>query len=341
MGTFLVFRTDKIGDLVLTLPVAEAIKEAKPGARVAFVVSPETSEIARACPFVDTVVEHSESRNSLLGALGLARQLRRTGADTAVFARPTLTGALATLLAGVPARAGTAYRYYSLLFNRRVREHRKHAGKHEIEYNLNVLAAVADLRARIYTPKIVVPAAAKAYAERALGQLGLRSKSFVIVHPGSAGSARNLPARSFARLADLIEGGLKINVLVTAGPREAEAVRRLDGYRKIRSRLLVGAPGLLCLAGVISEACVFVSGSTGPMHLAAAVGTPTISFFSPARSSSPRRWQPAGAIKYVISPPVPECPKCIGSRCCYYDCMERINVDEVVASTEALLKTCR
>lgn len=341
MRTFLVFRTDKIGDLVLSLPAAEALKEATPGVRVAFVVSPAISEIARACPFVDRVIEYDESRRSMPAILQLARDLRSTGAETAFFLRPTYASALAAILAGVPTRVGTAYRCYSFLFNKRVREHRRYAEKHEIEYNLNVLSAAVDLKSRAYAPRIVVPATSKAYAEEVLGELGLKRKSFVIIHPGSAGSARNLSTRSFAKLADLVEDRLRIRLLVTAGPADGNVVREMDRSRKTRSRTLMGAPNLLDLAGVIGEACVFISGSTGPMHIAAAVGTPTVSFFSPARSSSPRRWQPAGAIKHVISPPVPECPRCIGSRCRYYDCMERINIDQVVRFTQALLTTCR
>jgi ADP-heptose:LPS heptosyltransferase len=339
--TFLVFRTDKIGDLVLSLPVAEALKEARPGARVAFVVSPGTSEIARACPFIDDVIDFDEAHRSVPAILELARALKAAEARTAVFLRPTFAGALAARIARVPARVGTSYRYYSLLFNRRVREHRRQAERHEIDYNLGVLAAAVELKSRAYTPKMVVPAASRDYAARALAQMGLRRKSFVIIHPGSAGSARNLPAKSFARLADIVEGRLRIDTLVTAGPADAEAVREMTCSRKIRSRTLIGAPSLLDLAGVLAEACVFISGSTGPMHVAAAVGTPTISFFSPARTSSPRRWQPTGAIKHVIMPPVPECPRCVGSRCEYFDCMERIDVDQVVRSTETLLATCR
>lgn len=341
VGAFLVFRTDKIGDLILSLPAAEALKEAKPGARVTFVVSPRISEIARGCPFIDAVIEYDETSSGVPAVLRLARDLRAVGAETAFFLRPTCPSALAALLAGVPTRVGTAYRYYSLLFNKRVREHRRYAERHEIDYNLNVLAAALDLKSRAYTPKIVVPAASRDYADKALEQLGLRRKAFVIIHPGSAGSARNLPVRSFAKLADLIEGKLKISLLVTAGPTDGDVVREMDGSRKIKSRTLIGPPTLLGLAGLIAEACVFLSGSTGPMHIAAAVGTPTVSFFSPARSSSPRRWQPAGAIKHVISPPVPECPRCIGSRCQYYDCMERIDIEQVVRSTEKLLTTCR
>ncbi|GAF81003.1 unnamed protein product [marine sediment metagenome] len=111
----------------------------------------------------------------------------------------------------------------------------------------------------------------------------------------------------------------------------------MDSHRSARSLTLTGIPRLLDLTAVIAQAKLFVSGSTGPMHLAAAVGTPTLSFFSPVRSCSPRRWGPMGATGTVILPPVPECPTCKGDTCEYFDCMALIGEDKVVEALRAIL----
>jgi heptosyltransferase-2 len=334
---YLVARTDRIGDLILALPVAEAIKESNPAAEVHYLVSPLTSEIARSCPFVDGVIEYDEDRRDLGALSDLVRDLRSLKPGVAIVLRPTLRVAAACLLAGISRRVGTAYRYYSLFFSTRVREHRRFADKHECEFNLNILRAILDIGDKDYRPRIVPDDQAARYSEKALAGLSLAQQGFAIVHPGSRGSARNLPLEAYARLADLIESRFKIRVLVTAGRDEAAIVDEMDALRERKSLRLTEIPRLLDLAAVIGRSRLFISGSTGPMHLAAAVGVPTLSFFSPVRSCSPRRWGPVGDRNVLLMPPVPECPTCKGASCEYFDCMDRIEPDRITRELEALL----
>jgi ADP-heptose:LPS heptosyltransferase len=337
LAGYIVVRTDRIGDLILSLPVAEAIKQGDPGAEVYYVTSPRTSEIARACPFVDGVIEYDESTGGIGPVFDLARAVRALGPETALVLRPTLRVSLALALAGVPRRVGTAYRYYSFLFTRTVREHRKFAEQHEAQYNLSCLRAVLDVGDGTYTPVIKMDAAAGGFAREAIKERDLEHKRFVIVHPGSGGSARNLTPKSYARLADIIESRFALRILVTAGKDELPLVDELDSHRSRESLRLTGIPRLLDLAAVIAQARLFVSGSTGPMHLAAAMGTPTLSFFSPVRSCSPRRWGPMGDAVTILMPPVPECPTCKDDTCEYFDCMEMIEEAGIVEALSAIL----
>jgi len=336
---YIVSRTDRIGDLILSLPVAEAIKQGDPGAEVYYVTSPRTSEIARACPFVDGVIEYDETSGGIGQVFELARAVKALGAETALVLRPTLKVALAFALAGIPRRVGTAYRYYSFLFTRTVREHRKFAEQHEAEYNLSCLRAVLDVGDGRYSPVIRVDGAAESFARESMKERDLEHKGFVIVHPGSGGSARNLTLRSYARLADIIESKFALRVLVTAGKDELPLIDEMDGQRSRESLRLAGIPRLLDLAAVVAQARLFVSGSTGPMHLAAAMGTPTLSFFSPVRSCSPRRWGPMGDAVTVLMPPVPECPTCKGDTCEYFDCMDMIEEAGIVEALRGVLGT--
>jgi ADP-heptose:LPS heptosyltransferase len=283
------------------------------------------------------VIEYDETSGKPSTVLELIRAVRTLRPETAVFLRPTMKAAVAFLLAGIPRRVGTAYRYYSLLFNTRVKQHRKFAERHELEYNLDCLRAVMEVKDRTYTPKIEVDASADSLAGKVMDERGLKAKDFVIIHPGSGGSARNLPLRSYAWLADFIESTYKTRVLVTAGQGELDLVAEMDTHRSGRSLMLTGIPRLLDLAAVIGKAKLFISGSTGPMHLAAAVGTPTVCFFCPVRSCSPRRWGPVGDQNTIIMPPVPECLTCRGSACEHFDCMALIGQDRILAALTPLL----
>ena len=339
MKRFALIRTDRIGDLVLSLPVAEAIKEASPGSYIAFVVSPYNAAIARACTFVDDVIEYEEKADRPGGLVRLTRALRSGAFDAAVFMRPTLRAALAAALAGVPVRVGTAFRFYSLLFTHRVREHRKHAEKHESQFNMGLIASVLGPQRAGHRPRIEIDPASRRFAEGVMRDLGLERRNFALLHPGSGGSARNLPPGGYAWLADYIEGELGMKTVFTSGPGEGPLIERIDSLRGTQSLKVPGPAGLIDLAGLIENAAVFISGSTGPMHIAAAVGTPTLSFFSPVRSTSPRRWAPLTDRGRVLMPPVPECPTCIGEKCEYYDCMDLIERTAVREAARALLKS--
>ena len=99
----------------------------------------------------------------------------------------------------------------------------------------------------------------------------------------------------------------------------------------------VGYAGPLAHAALLGEADVVVSGSTGTMHLAAALGTATVGVFAPIRASSPARWGALSARARFVLPPVPDCERCIGARCPWWDCMDRIGVDSVEGLVRAAL----
>jgi heptosyltransferase-2 len=79
-----------------------------------------------------------------------------------------------------------------------------------------------------------------------------------------------------------------------------------------------------------------VSGSTGPAHIAAGIGVPTVSLFDPRRNQLPTRWQPLGQ-GIVLRPDVPTCEKCVYEACPYWDCLNRISVEDVVNRVRQVL----
>src|SRR5216117_487910 len=127
------------------------------------------------------------------------------------------------------------------------------------------------------------------------------------------------------------------------GPVASETTTRLSAITAINSRSvsspiksctrvqdLMGLLTLRELMAVMAESRVVVSLATGPMHLAAALGIPTVSLFDPRRNNSPARWQPLGK-GTILMPDVPTCEKCIYEACPYWDCLDRITVESVVA----------
>jgi heptosyltransferase III len=96
---------------------------------------------------------------------------------------------------------------------------------------------------------------------------------------------------------------------------------------------------LKVLAAFIGRARLFVSNSTGPLHIAAAVGTPVIAFYPPIRECSARRWGPLAEKQVVFTADNATCSRCHGGPCQGNDCMDQIKVEDVLASARTLLAT--
>jgi heptosyltransferase-2 len=320
----LIVRPDGIGDLVLSLPVASQLRELLPGVRIGFLTSPITAPVLERHPDVDYVrtVRVSDQLSTLRAAFS-------GGVDAAIFLKPFRRLMWAAYLSRVPIRVATGYRWYSVLANRRVFEHRSDFMRHESDYNVEMLKGLGLTPRAVRRPTLRLTEEERSAGERRW--LGL-PRPRVVVHPGGR-SARRWRPEHFRDLAfRLAPNGF--GLVLTGNDRE-----RMEFERDTLSTVAVPA-GISNLMGhlsvrelmaVIANADVVVSGATGPAHLASAVGTPVVSLFDPRRNNLPVRWKPLGS-GLVLRPDVPTCDKCIGEVCPYWDCLDRITVDHVMTA---------
>ena len=328
----LVVRSDRIGDLVLTLPMVAALRRAYPGASVTGLLAPRVAPLA-AC--TDLFHEVLEDPGDLLG---LAGRLRDGAFDLAVFpyAKPRL--ALAAWLAGIPRRVGNGLRVYSPLFTDRVRVHRSRPPLHEADYCLRLLEPLGLPEA--HAPQEDVPALRPsppgAGADLA-GDLGLEPAGFVLVHPGGGGSAGRPDPETFATLAararDLMLPDAPI--VVTSGPGEEPLVARCVKALP-EARPLPPPKDLPELVALTSQAGLFLAGSTGPLHVAAASGAPTIGFYPWKASQTAERWSPRGPRAVTVSPPRQGCAACQAGTCTAPACFGRIPPEAVARAVREL-----
>jgi len=321
----LVIRTDRIGDVVLSLPVVVSLRKRYADARIFMLVQPEVRDILDNHQDLDGVILDNDNHR-LSGFFRLAASLRRERFDAAVLLHPTLRLAAAMFMARIPIRIGTGYRLYSFLLNRRVFEHRKHSIRHEAEYNLSLAAA---LQGKIKPVQFHLPVSKKAGEKilKMIRESGI-TKNYVVIHPGSRGSALDWPAERFFQLGELISKHLKYPVIVTGSKGEQEALKVL--VRKYESSVIsfVGALTLKELVALLASAGLVIASSTGPLHLAAAAGTTVLGFYPPFRAANVRRWGPFGQTENVLVPPVSDCARCKGSKCEHWNCMSMIQVEE-------------
>ncbi len=317
----LLVRPDGIGDEILSLPVASALRQLMPGCRITFLSSAYAAPVLAHHPALDDIwtVDGTEPFDRLV-------ELFRNKIDAAIFLKPFRRLMMAAWRAGVPRRVATGYRWYSIFANRRVFEHRSDFTKHESEYNLGLLRGLGLEPGPAIRPRLIVTTEEREWATRALA--GVASPR-VVLHPGGF-AARRWASRHYWELAQRLssEG---MGVLLTGnqaeGDRFAEEVGRpseqANGVRNFMGRLSVRQ-----LMAVIAQSQVVVSGATGPAHMAAALGAANVSLFDPRRNNLPTRWAPLGR-GVVLRPDVPTCERCVYEACPYWDCLDRLSVEEV------------
>jgi heptosyltransferase III len=324
----LVVRTDRLGDVILTLPMVAELRDWYPDAFLAMMLNRYTGEIVRGNRSLDEIIWDAPASGKETSS-ALLETIRARKFDTVFVVHPTPRLAWLAARAGIPERIGTGYRFYSFLFNRKVYEHRKDAQFHELEYNLHMLRALRpEFSGNGVVPKydISIDPAADAAVRKHLGGVGA-DQPLIVLHPGSGGSAHDWPRTHFARLAGLVGGEKRYRLVVTGGAREEVLVREIAAAGKTELAF-AGSLSLPELAALYAMARVVVGNSTGPLHLAAAVGTRVIGLYSQITAMSPARWGPYTERKRVFVPSRPvDCSECKRGAPCV--CMAGITVEQV------------
>jgi len=326
----LLVRPDGIGDVLLSLPVATQLRKVLPDVTIGFLTSPTVAPLLERHPDVDYVrtIRFTDPLSEL-------RRAFSQGVEVAIFLKPFRRLMWAAWLARVPIRVATGYRWYSLLANRRVYEHRSEFSKHESEYNVEMLSGLGLSPQGVTRPTLVVTDEERSAAEVSWAHLPRRR---VVIHPGGLSARRWRPEHYRDLAVELARTGY--GVVLTGSQMEKsqfdqDVLSPVSLPAGIHNRM--GELSLRELMAVIASTQVVVSGATGPAHMAAALNVPTVSLFDPRRNNLPVRWKPLGT-GFLLRPDVPTCAKCIGKVCPYWDCLDRITIDKVVAVIDQAIK---
>lgn len=334
LKNILIIRTDRIGDLILTLPMASAVKKKYPNVIVSFLVRAYTAGLLKGHPFVDEVITLAEKNGKPDTATNI-NNLKNRKFDTAIAVSPDFTVAMILFRAGIPVRIGTGYRWYSFLFNEKIFEHRKTAEKHEAEYNFGLLRPLGitePLTEDSADYSLQVDTRSLENVRKILSEEGV-PESFIIVHPGSGGSAVDLPVKKMRLLVRLFAEKTTFGIVLTGSEKEVNLCSELEVHG--RTSNLAGRLNLPSLTALSSISRLFIANSTGPIHIAASLGIPTAGFYPKITVCSPRRWKPYSAKNLVFTPPL-ECSNCTREQCEKLDCMNTIDIDYVF--NEIMLK---
>lgn len=334
----LIVRTDRIGDVVLSLPLSSIIKKHYPNSKVSFLLRSYTSALAQNNPSIDEVIVLEEKNGKAY--INKNVRLLKKRFDACIVAYPTFRLALILFLSRIKIRIGTGYRWYSFLFNKRIYEHRKYAKYHELEYNVHLLRMIGINE--YVNPKNVIynlypSKQSKEKVEVELKALGISPlKSMIILHPGSGGSSIDLPLDKMKELVIKISQELDVEILITGSESEKELCSSLIVSEKTKN--LAGKFELPELIALINKCNLLIANSTGPLHIAAALGKYVISFYPNVKVCSEERWGPYTDKKVIFKPKLNE-KKSDERYCEENNCMSTIDINEVFNSVKKIIST--
>ena len=333
----LIVRNDRIGDVVLSLPLAGLIKKRYPDCKITFLLRNYTKDIANGHPNIDKVIILKED-NGRIPVWKNVNQLKKGSFDASIIVYPTFITALIIYLARVKFRVGSGYRWYSFLFNKKVFEHRKYAEKHELEYNVNLLK-VFGIEESISTKNVLydihINKTSMEKVDKILTDSGVEfEKKIIIVHPGSGGSAIDLPIEKFSVLVNNLSLLDEANIIITGNEDEKNICSTISANTNAID--LSGKFNLSEIICLISLSEIFISNSTGPIHIAAALGISTVGFYPKIRACSPERWGPYTQNKVIFTPEI-ECNDCTREQCERLNCMNSIDIENVTKEVAKLI----
>lgn len=324
-GTIILSRPDALGDAVVTLPMAGLIKQVSPDTRVIIVCSRYAQAVWRQCSHADEVITLEDLERG--DGAGILREAK---ADAIVHVFPHRRVAALAKEAGVRLRIGTSHRlWHWWTCNRLVRFSRKRSNSHEALLNMKLLESFG-VKAPGSTAELIPLIGLKAPDPSEKVKALLRAdRKHLVVHP-LLGSGVGWGLSNFAALVQAVDP-LRWQVIVTGTSAEAERYRTALPMDSPHVTDAGGQLDLVELMMLLGASDAMVAGSTGPLHIGAALGLRAIGLFSMRRPIFPARWHPLGIDAHALVHD-PACADCAQGRPCA--CITRIPVSRVLGLLE-------
>jgi heptosyltransferase-2 len=338
----LISRMKFIGDIVLTTPVIRSVRLAFPGAYIAYMGDSAAVTLLEKNPWLDEIIPFDFSKPTLLEQPRVSWLLRGRRFDLAIDLFGNPRSALLMYLSGAKKRVGPRRSGRGLLYTIRVSDDGR--PKTAIAFHNQYLEAAGIEPVASRTEIFLTEKERKEGREEVARALGDPSfcdpgRRVIGIHPGATWPAKKWFPERFAGLADAIHEKHRIPVVVTAGPGDAASIDAVRRAVHVPFALIPELP-LRRLAAVIAGCSAFVSNDAGPMHIAAAVGTPTLGIFGPGEENI---WFPYshGDGHTALRRDVP-CHPCHLDVCNregngFMECMRLLTIDAVLSAVEQVL----
>lgn len=273
----LVIRTDRFGEFLLNIPALRALKEAYPQAQLTLAVNKDVRDLAECIEYSDRVVIWDND---------FRKNLRKERFDVCVVLNPTKEAHWAAFVAGIPVRVGYD-RKWGILLTHKVPDRKDLGLKHEVESNLELVGLIgAATEDRFVSLKKLPEYNNSIYA------------GAIAIHPYTSDKLKEWKFERFQRLADRLSDELGLKVLIVG---KDESGNKVFGKENQMVTDLINKTSLVELAQILKQCKLLITCDSGPMHLAAAVGTPVVALFrNDLPGKTALRWGPWGKGHIVI-----------------------------------------
>jgi 3-deoxy-D-manno-octulosonic-acid transferase/heptosyltransferase-1 len=333
----LIVKLSAIGDVIHTLPSLAALRRLYPEAHITWVVEEAAAELINNHPCLNEVIvsrrkswakdlQNGQIRRPLREIKSFLTALHKRPYDLVIDFHGLLKSSIIVLLSGGKRKLGydSLQELSSLFYNEKISEDmNKHAVDRYLDFPRYLGASINNVEFTLpLTPET------EATGQLLLDQCGLENKKFIAINPVAYWETKLWDDNKFAKLADLIAANLNIKVVFTGS--EKESIEKIIGLTKSETVNLAGKTSLLDLACLYKQAMMVITTDSGPMHLAAAVGTPVIALFGP---TDPVRTGPYGKGHTIIKTDL-ACSPCFLKKCPTKKCMQDISPEQVLEVIE-------
>ncbi len=335
-------RLDYLGDVLMTTPALRALR-ADGQRHVTLLTSPGGASVAAYVPEIDDTIVHAAPWLKHGGPadaqtdLSMIERLRAGAFDAAViftvYSQNPLPAALMCHLAGIPLRlAHCRENPYRLLTHWIPETEPEHHVRHEVRRQLDLVASVGAHCREHESLSFKVPGQARTRVHKLLAARGI-SSGYVLLHPGASAASRRYPPAQFRAAAQLIAQSAGRPLVFSGSAGEAALIEEIRSGLP-DSHSLVGRLDLGELGALVADAHVLVSNNTGPVHLAAALGTPVVDLYA---LTNPQHtpWQVAARVLFEDVP----CRYCYKSICPqgHHRCLAGVTPERVARAALELL----
>jgi heptosyltransferase-2 len=327
-----------LGDLVMSLPAMRAVRRAFPSAHLAVLVKKELSGFFDGANWLDELIPYS--LGSGLGALGararIIGQLRSRGFDLAVVMPNSFDSALWIAAAGIPRRAGYIADFRGAMLTHKAYPPADALDGHQVRYWLAMLRETLGIEGDAGEFALRPDEANVARMRAWLGERRTRpGDPLIALAPAAAyGPAKEWPAAKFAALIDLLAREFGAEAVLVGAPSERARCEQVAAMSRAGAIVAAGETSIGELIAILSLTHAFAGNDSGAMHIAGALGIPTVAIFG---STNPDRTGPLGPRTRVILHRL-DCSPCLARTCRFghYNCLVQVQPAEVIDSLRAL-----
>lgn len=288
----LIIRPDHLGDVLLSTPAIRALKHKRPDISIHVLCGEWSAGVLANYDEIDTVLTlpfPGFNRSAPSGglpnpyrqAITSGRMLRKIGYSSAIIMRPDhWWGAMLAFFAGIRERIGyNLHNVAPFLTTALAHEH-----QHVVKQNLQLVENwTGELQSDQIQYTFPVVQEDRDYIDSYLGDWHIpKDKPIICIHAGSGASIKLWDARKWAKVADMLTSQFSASIVFTGSASEVFIINNIKQYMTEKAYIMAGSTNLGQLAALYHRSLAVLGSDSGPMHLAAAVGTPTITLFGPA-----------------------------------------------------------